>query len=75
MSKIALKVKDLPKEHFFGQKGPNFKGPYLGNEKGFFKKIFTGLYFHVFEQNIQKLAKSEDITSSTYLNLTENASK
>ena len=74
MSKIALKVKDLPKEHFFGQKGPNFKGPYLGNEKRFFKKIFTGCYFHVFEQNNQKLAKSEDITSSTCLILTENGS-
>ena len=74
MSKIALEVKDLPKVHFFGQKGPKFKGPYLGNEKRFFKKIFTECYFHVFEQNIQKLAKSEDITSSTCLILTENGS-
>ena len=42
--------------------------------KRFFKRIFTGCYFYVFEQNSQKLAKSEDITSSTFVILKENGS-
>ena len=54
MSKIALEGKDLPKVHFFGQKGPKFKGPYLGNEKRFFKKIFTGYIYRMYLNKISK---------------------
>ena len=51
---------------FLGKWAQILKAHILGTKKGL-KKNFTECYFHVFEQNIQKLTKSEDITSSMWL--------